>query len=378
MTTELLNVPELKTIAVEKSEQIKATFAPMVTMLEGYESRVNEIVKQSKIEITKDVCADAKRCRLDIVKVRTQTKELHKKNKAEILIAGRAIDGIKNVVTWAVSEKEAELKKIEDHFVNIERERLLTLESDRKQMLADQSDVDVFSLTIDIKNIDDEVWKAYFASKKQERLDRLQAEKEAEEQRIKEEQSRIEEEKRIRAENEKLKLEAIEAEKIAEKKRIEAKEKQDKIEEKLRIEQDIARAKQKKIQDEADKKAEIALFEAKRNQETADKKARDERNVVEERARLEKLEADKRARVEADKLAKIEAKLLEKQRLEQLEIDKENEKKEQLKRAGDKELYLIIRQDVKDLIAKINGMGFKGKKAIAEVKKITETLEGIC
>ena len=210
------NAPELQGVEKSKAEQIKSTFLPMAEMLTDFEEAFNEIVLESKSEITKEVTSKAKRLRIDIGKVRIETEKTRKEQKDEYLRAGKAIDGVSNILKWAISEKENKLKEIENHFEILEQKRLEELQLERAEQLSEYVE-DAHDRRL--SEMDEDVWNAYYNSKKQEHIDRLAAELQAEKDRIAKEKEEAKKLKEQRLENIRLKKEAeAKAQEEAEKK----------------------------------------------------------------------------------------------------------------------------------------------------------------
>lgn len=204
------DTPELQVIEKSKAEKIKATFEPMAKMLLEFEKAFEEVKSEAGKEITKDVTIKAKRLRIDIGKVRRDTEKVRIAEKEEYLRAGKAIDGVSNVLKWAVIDKENELKEIENHFEIQEQKRLEKLQAERVgKLLKYAEDAEERNLS----DMDNDVWQAYFTTKKKEYDDRIAAEKQAEIDRIAKEKAEAAERVRIRKENELLKKEAEEKEK---------------------------------------------------------------------------------------------------------------------------------------------------------------------
>jgi hypothetical protein len=180
--TELITIdlPELKSIEISKAEQIKAVFIPLSDQLLTFEERYNEIVSESEKEVTTELVSAAKRLKLDISKIRISTEKTRKEQKEEYLRAGKAIDGVANIVKWAVIDKEKKLELIEKHFENLEKERLEKLEHDRREMLSSYCDMLPDGLAI----MSEEVFDAFLNAKKKEYEERIAAEKKAEKERI--------------------------------------------------------------------------------------------------------------------------------------------------------------------------------------------------
>lgn len=285
MSNELVNIEKEYGVSKSRADEITNVFAPMTEMLRSFEKDYDEVVKEADEEVTKEVIVKAKRLRLDIRKVRTTAEKAHKETKSEALRWGKAIDGVKNILKYAVEEKENNLKKIEEHFENIERERMEKLQRERENALIE--------LEMEVKGMQfgdmpEPAWEVFLAGAKDTYNKKKEAEKKAEEDRIAQEKKKEEERKRIEEENEKLKKQQEkmekEAEKIrkkseAEKKKLEAvaekarkerkkeaekaRKKQEKLEKELQEKKDAEKAKQKEIND-AEKARKLAEKKAKR------------------------------------------------------------------------------------------------------------------
>ncbi len=297
-------------LSENKASQLEAVFIPMLDMLKPMEEDFNSIVADAEKEINEDVTKRAKRLRLDIGKVRIETEKKRKAEKNESLRLGKAIDGIANVVKYAVSSKEDKLKEIETHLERVEAERLEKLGRERIDLVSEYvEDPDLLD-SKKMSEMDQDVFEAYLSTKKTafetaiaEEKARLEAEEKAK-------LEREAEEERIREENAKLKADAEKAEK----ERL-AKEEE---EAKARLE---AEAKEKAIQEEkakAERKAErekLAKEKAKREAEEATKRAEEAgkaRIEAEEKAKREAIEAEERRVKEAEetenrRLAEIKA-----------------------------------------------------------------------
>jgi len=343
MTNEIvkLEAPELQGLEKSKAEQIKATFEPMAKMLSEFEDAYNVVVSEAEKEITFDVTAKAKRLRIDIGKVRIETEKARKEQKEEYLRAGKAIDGVSNILKWAVTDKENKLKEIENYFEIQEQKRLEALQLERAEKLAPYVE-DAHER--DLAKFADDEFEALLAMKKKEHEDKIAAEKKAEEERIAKEKAEAEERKRIAAENEKLKKEAEERERLA---KIEA-EKREKAEQERKAKEEAER----KIREEKERK-ERAEYEAKIKAEREAKekalklereKAEAERKAIEEKARKEREEVERIAAIERKKQAEIQAK----KDAELKAIQEAKEKLEREKQAEIDRLKAIELQKQKD------------------------------
>jgi len=324
-------VPELQAVGESKALRIKKAFEPMTKMLGGFEDAFNEVISEAESgEITPELMAKAKRLRLDIGKIRIKTGKLKDKEKEEARRESKAIQGVHNILVWAVKDKEDKLKEIEKHYERIEEQRIEQLQSERVEALSPYvEDAEERRLG----DMDTDVWEAYFNGKKQQYLDRVEAERKAEEER--KEKERI---AAIRAEREKQlrpyfqfvpdnhpdfgELEDSEWEDFfAEMKQ--AKEVYDKEQEKIRKENE-------RLQKEAKKAAEKAKKERKaREKEEAKRKAKEEeerkaRQAAEREAKRkqEELESKLKAKEEAERKAKEEEEKRKQAELSKKDSDK--------------------------------------------------------
>ncbi len=112
---------------------IEQAFAPKIAERDGLIEVYQKVITS---ELTPELCSDAKQIRQKLVKVRTGIAEIHKTQKAFFLAAGRFVDAWKNKETAPVEQMEENLEKIENHFINLEKERILKLKAERLEKLA--------------------------------------------------------------------------------------------------------------------------------------------------------------------------------------------------------------------------------------------------
>ena len=299
-----------------KRDLIMASFAPVVESLNKFGKQFPDI---QALEIGKDKCAKAKRFRIDFSKQITKADVVRKDLKEESLKEGNAVQTVFNYIKKSTEETKAAALAIETHFERIEAEKKAHLQLDRQIELAKYDSDGEF---VDLGNMPDEVWKNYLAGVKNNYLAMKEAERKAEEDRV--EAERIEEvfqlrrdeiarysqygslvmlkremtgkefedlfnemvkadekykaeQAEIKAENERLKVEADKAEKkrVADQKKADAeKVKQDA---KLKAEREKAEA-EKRIQDEIIRKEREAR--EKLEQEARDKEAAERKEVA--------------------------------------------------------------------------------------------------
>ncbi len=171
---ELTISKELAGLEKSKARQIEAVFAPMVKMLKEFEAVYDEI---AALEINPDTCKKAKRLRLDIAKVRIDADKVRKEQKEEYLRAGNAIQGVYNILKFAVADKEEKLKDIETHYERIEAEKKARLQAERELELVK---FDVDGSTLALGAMDDVVWDNFLSGAKANHEAVIEAERKAE------------------------------------------------------------------------------------------------------------------------------------------------------------------------------------------------------
>ncbi len=98
-----------------KARDLESAFLPVIEGLKKYEDECNAIVTQP--EVTKELTEVAKVLRLKYVKARCHADKVRKKEKAEFLLAGRAVQGMYNIIAHQIIPKEEKLAEIENHFL---------------------------------------------------------------------------------------------------------------------------------------------------------------------------------------------------------------------------------------------------------------------
>lgn len=204
----------------KKAQQISDMFKPMLDKMVDLEKEYNEF---ALLEISEDTCKKAKELRSKFVKVRTGTAKIHKELKTFYLQGGRFVDGWKNAQIMASGDIEKKLKDIEEHYLNIEKEKIAKLQAKREQEVLLYTDI---SSNSHLGEMLDCVWDNYILGLKLVHEAKIKAAEEERQKQIEEEQKRIEEDKAIREENERIKQELIEKEAEVEKERKEARKKE--------------------------------------------------------------------------------------------------------------------------------------------------------
>ena len=294
-----------------------------------------EFDKVSKLEITKENKSVFKDLRLRIRNNRTKgTNVWHKAGKEYFLRGGQFLDAIKNKDNQENEAMEQVLLDAENHFENLEKERITKLQKERVKILSEYIE-DAHER--DLAQMEDDVWESFLQVKRQTYLDKIESEKKAEEERIKVE--KLEAEKLELSQKRQSELRPYYAflKEDLDLKELPEKEYQSKLKElkKLKSEHD---AEQQRILDEnnrlkkeAEEKAELIASRTKELQpfvvfirdyngliskdekeyqkEFSDiKKGAQDHWEFERKEKERKEKEEKQNQIEADKLAKIQAK----------------------------------------------------------------------
>ena len=264
---------------------IEQAFSPKIAERDGYAVIYEQLITK---ELTPETCKQARELRLKLVKTRTGIADIHKTQKAYFLAAGKFCDAWKNKETLPVEQMEEKLAGIENHFENLEKERIAKLEEARKIELLQFTEI----LPVGLGSMDEAVYQNYLIGAKAAFESKKEAERKAEEERIAKEKSEKEEQERIKAENEKLKAENEAKEKQLQEERLKAQEEAAKEAEKQSEILAKQQAEAKRIQDEKDAENAKLLAELKAKEE-AEAKAKKEAEEAEAKAKKEAEEAAK-------------------------------------------------------------------------------------
>lgn len=282
---------------------IEQAFLPKIQEREALSVIYKELITK---ELTPELCKRSKEIRLKLVKVRTGIAEIHKSQKSYFLAAGKFVDAWKNKETLPVEQMEEKLYEIETYYERMERERSEKLESERLEKVKVYTDFPAANLYL----MSDETFDAYLTGCKVAYEAKIEAERKAEKERL----------EQIEAEKEAARLKLIEDERIR-------KENEELRIEKERLEKErIEREKQIQIEKEKEAKKQADML--------AKEKAEAEEKIAKQK-RLSDIEAKKQAEIIAEQQRKLkekeEAELKEKQRIESERIAKEKAEKEALK-----------------------------------------------
>lgn len=168
-----------------KAEAIESVFIPMVDKLKSFDKPFAEVMAEAGKEVTEPLTQKARQLRLDIRQVRIDTENARKSEKEEYLRGGKAVDGIANIVKFAITDMEESLEKIEKHFELIEQQRIQKIQDNR---IAELSKYDVDASGMDLAGMTDQVWNNFLSGSKANFEAAREAERKAEQLRIEAEQ----------------------------------------------------------------------------------------------------------------------------------------------------------------------------------------------
>lgn len=322
--------------------------------------------KVIKLDIEDSETIDkARELRLLVQKNRTQGINVwHKTTKDFFLKGGQFVDAIKRKENVVNERMENDLTQIEKHAEIKEQKRLEQLQQDRADKLSKYVE-NAFDLSLGM--MEEDVFNAYYNSKKKEYEDRLAAEKKAEEERL--ETIRIQ---KLNGERRELLLPYYQfwSEEL----------KETNLGELDQAVIDNTLNSLKELKDQHDKEQEQIRKEKEKLEKEAEKKRKEHEAQLkkerEERERVEKIEREKREKLEAELKAKEEAERKEKQRL----LDEEQarlkaEKKARL--APDKDKLLNYAEAINNLeLPELKSMDTA--QVLADIiKKVSDTIEFI-
>lgn len=233
--------------ASELTKGLKTILDERVLLTESYTEAILLEVTEENIPLFKEL-------RLKIRDNRTKgIEKWHKVNKQFFLTGGRFVDAIKNKEVAENERMEATLLEGEKHFENLEKERIEKLSAKRSEMCMPYVD-DISLILPDLGTMQVALWDNYIVGLKASFEARKKEEKRIEDERIAADKAKIERQKAIQIENDKLKKEAEESKKKQDRLERELKQKQEaeqkaKDEEEARIQSELNKGDESKIED---------------------------------------------------------------------------------------------------------------------------------
>ena len=303
MGTELIKLDQFN-LDTETKQNLFVKFNDMVEQAKAWEAKAMSIVVTDETQVKE--MEQAKEGRIILQKVRTGAEKLKKELKAGALNYGRAIDFLYNFIEDTCKPLEAHLLKQEKFKEVREKEKKDELQRVRAEQLAPYVENPA---VFDLANMPEDTFQMVLAGSIKSLQDKKNAEKQAEIDRL----AKIEEDNRIKAENERL-----------------------------RQENQAKEAAMKKFQ--SDQEAEAIQLREKQEavlrkfkEEEARKKAESDKLLKEAKEREAKLAKELKDKQEAEEKAKADA---EKRR-------KADERKSRL--APDKDKLVLLAQQITDL-----------------------------
>ena len=288
----------------EAKQNLFVKFNDMVEQAKAWETKAMSIVVTDETQVKQ--MEQAKEGRIILQKVRTGAEKLKKELKAGALNYGRAIDFLYNFIENTCKPLEAHLLEQEKFKEVREKKRKDELQRVRAEQLAPYVENPA---VFDLANMPEDTFQMVLNGSIKSKNDKIEAEKQVERDRL----AKIDEDNRIKAENERLRQEN-EAKDIAMKK---------------------AQAEQKAEAERLRAKQEAILGKLK--EEEARKKAESDKLLKEAKEREAKLAKELKDKQEAEEKAKADA---EKKR-------KSDERKSRL--APDKDKLVLLSQQITDL-----------------------------
>jgi hypothetical protein len=247
----------------------------------------------------------ARETRLALREIRINAEKTRKALKEDSLKKGKAIDGIYNMLAYAVEPLEKHLLEQEQFIQRIEEERKARLKAEREEALRPFTDVSLYQLgemdEATFANLLETNQLAFAARQEAARkaeAERIERERIEAEERAKREAEAAAERERIRAENERLRAEREAAEIAA------------------KAEREAAQAEARRIAEEAQAEARRIAENNRKEREAIEAKARAEREAIEAKAKAEREAAEAKAKAERQAREKVEAELRAKQKTE--------------------------------------------------------------
>jgi len=295
VSNELTTVVNNSGLEKTKSQKLLEMFTPYFNKMGEIEGKIKAINAENP---GKEDVKIAREIRLALKNNRVAAEKVKDDSKAAIIIEGRLIDNLNNIVKNTSKGLELQCEAIEKDAEIKEQARIDALRVSRVELLAPfVEDANIFPLgTMSEDGFNDLLSGSKLACEAKEEAARI-----AEELRIKQEAEKLAEDKRIREENERLKKEADEKEAALQAERAEAarlaKIEHDKQATILKAEQEKAAAERKAIEDKARAEAEKAKAEHDRLQ--AELKSKQDA----ERLQAERVAAEAKAKADAEKKA---------------------------------------------------------------------------
>jgi hypothetical protein len=279
---------ELAVLAPAEAEPLKTAFLTMFGQAEKWVAQAKSIVVTDATDLRGMKLA--RETRLAIREIRCNGENARKKLKADIVLKGRAIDGIANVLKALCEPAEAHLEEQEKFAERAEAKRIADLVAVRSAELV--------ALAVDpafyrLGDMTPEAYAQLVASIKAAAAAKIEAERVAEAARIAAIEADKAERARVAAENARLKAESEEREKAAKIERETAAKALSAAEAKAKAEREKAAAEAAKAAEQARKEREAIEAKAKAERDEAVRVAAEQKKIADAEALKEKQAREK-------------------------------------------------------------------------------------
>jgi len=303
--------------ATEKTA-LASNFSPYFSRIGDVDRKLNELLNslngsdptKSDMELAGIIRKAARRNRLE-------AEDAKKKRKENILIEGRLIDSIYNLIKATSDVIESKAQEIEKFAEIQEKKRLDEIEAKRREILRQPKYIGFDTTFIDVRNMSSVAFDQYI-----EQMDATIKAREEEAARVA--QMKAEEEARLKAEEEAREAQRQEELKKAQEEAEKAKKAQADAEAKAKKERDALEAKL-----EAERKAQAEKLEEQRK-EAAKKAAELAAEAAKLEAEKKRVEAELKAKQDAEKARQEAEAEAERQRLAKIESDAKADDKTKL------------------------------------------------
>lgn len=322
-TKELSVIVQNSGLELTKGQKLLDMFTPYFNKMAEIETKINSLNSENPIDVDVKL---AREIRLALKNNRVASEKIKDEQKASILIEGRLIDNLNNIVKNTSKGLEMKCESIEKYAEQQELKRKEERKITRLEALEPYEETEGFyNFNFNLLEMSDEAFDDLLEGTKLKFEQKKQAELKAEEECIAKEKAITEEQERVKAENEKLKLEAEAKEKeLAEQRRLQEEEriKSEKLladekakQEALALEQEKLRAEEKRKSDEILAKQKAEADRKLKEEQLAKLKLENELKAKQEAEQKAKDDADKKRKKEAEEQKKL-ARQPDKQKLE--------------------------------------------------------------
>ena len=329
-----------------KGIEIAEQFLPVSIEMANLRPHYLRIIELARTSLNEELCKEAKAIRNRYVKTRSMTSGIHKSEKSVYLNGGRFVDKFKKTQKEIADGIENELSTIENHFINLENERIELLQIERWNMLKDY--MPEAPETIGLGVMDQNMFDSLLLGTKTN-FEAAQAAHEAEKQRIADaEQAEKDRIIAVEKENEKLRKQKIADKKkrdIEDAKRISA----ERAEQKIRDDKAAA----EKAKHEAILAAQ--LKESARKQKIESDKLEKERAENLKKLNAERAETARKQKIADDNAAKLKNELRLKEEEEQRKLDEIDAAKLADSKKGESEMFADFKSKIWAVLKEYDG-----------------------